>query len=231
MTPTQPHKHTSDHADIAAVRLRDAVARLAANDNHGNPHRSFRRHVTHWWRTTREYGITDASALALAASLAEMAPTLGNTATYWDQLETLAAEAVSADGPARTKAVEAILTGLGIDPAITVWGEAQADWADMVGECGAMTSAGCAGHLAIHLRWTMAILVDGDTPTIARSPLVESALAGIAAVADQWSGSGDSVWAGLTHTAVVLDGQDTVARCASLMSALGDLDALAGGLR
>lgn len=215
-----------EHAGIAAVRLRDAVARLSSNPDHDDPHRAYRRHVTHWWRTTREYGLIDASAAALAASLEDMRTTWGAGAD-WQHLESLAAEAMASDGPIRTQAIRAILTGLAIDPMITTWDEARGDWAGMVDECGAMTSTECAEHLAVHLRWTIGILVDGDTPAAERGRLVESALAGVATVADHHADAGDQRWAGLALAAIVLDGQDAVARCATLVHTIEEIDQLA----
>lgn len=228
MNHTEHLTSQSEWADVAAVRLRDAIGRLCADVAHRDPDRSGRRLIAAWWRSTRAFGPTRASAVALAAGLAELAPHVGAN-PRWTQIQALAAEAVDAQGPRRTEAVEAVLVALGIDPVGTTWDEAIADWADMADECGAMTPTECAGHLGVHLRYALGIARDGDTPAADRERLVDAMLAGLASVARTKAGWAGPVWAGLTHADVVLPGQDPLARCAGLIAVLDELDVLSGG--
>lgn len=225
-----PQDTYGDLVDVHAVQLRDAVHRVCTDHElYHDPARTLRRLITSWWRTTRLAGPNAASAVALAASIEQAHGLVGSlmapTTTQLTQ------DVLVAGDCTRYAAIERLLGAIGIDPSATTWDEAAADWADMAAECAPMTSAETAQHLTIHTRWALAIVADGDTPSGARATVVDACLTGIAAVADQRTEGGDQRWAGLTHAAVVLDGQDTVARCADLVHVIDDLATLAGGLR
>jgi hypothetical protein len=184
--------------------------------------RLHRRTVCMWWRSTREYPLSIASAVALAESVTSVARCLP-AHPGWDGIVVLARDLITADDADRLGAIHAVLIALHIPIDLTEWAEAKADWSGMVTECDGLGCSDVAVLLLRHLRWTLAILASGETPARERPPLVEAAFAGIAEVALTREQQGLEAWAILRHLPTVLYGQDEVARAAQLVAVMEDL--------